>query len=80
MADSVTLEQYWVMLNNHDWYYNYSDDPSVWRRGSNNEAKMVGTSKQSPEHEALYKGFVAHHFSGDPWKTEKQPKPERPTT
>ena len=28
--DLMTLER---LLKTHDWYYNYSDDHSVWKRG-----------------------------------------------
>lgn len=29
-----TLNQFWRILRNHDWTFEYSDDHSVWRRGS----------------------------------------------
>lgn len=74
-----TLAKYWEMLNQHDWYYSYSDDGSVYRRGSEAEAKLLAIAKKSPEHQALFDGFRHHHFSGGPWNTEKAPKPEKPS-
>jgi hypothetical protein len=29
-----SIEEYKNRLKHHDWYYDYSDDGSVWRRGS----------------------------------------------
>lgn len=79
MTEQVSLRDYWDKLSRHDWYYNYSDDGSVWRRGEENESKLIAISRQSPEHKALYDGFKEHHFTGEGWtKKEKFPKPERP--
>lgn len=32
-------------LQYHDWYYNYSDDHSVWRRGEERSAQIQGEIK-----------------------------------
>ena len=29
-----SLEEFIVLCNNHDWFYGYSDDHSVWKRGN----------------------------------------------
>lgn len=74
----MNLADYWDGLNRHDWYYMYSDNDSVYRKGSENEARLARISKESPEHAKLWEGFNKHHFSGLPWKTPKAPKPRRP--
>lgn len=33
-------QTYRQALAGHDWYYNYSDDYSVWRRGSDHAEKI----------------------------------------
>lgn len=78
MSNEVTLQQYWDSLNRHDWYYDYSDDHSVWQRGSAELSRLRAMSKQSPEHTAMFEGFKKHYFSGESWGTEKAPKPVRP--
>lgn len=74
----MNLQEYWDLLNSHDWYYNYSDDQRVWSLGNKNDRKLRGIADSSPEHKRLYMGFVNYHFSGKDWNTEKEPKPERP--
>lgn len=75
----VSLVDFWDMLNRHDWFYTYSDDHSVYRRGQAHQDALEAVSKQSPEHAALFKGFHNYHFSGKPWNTPQEPKPERPS-
>jgi hypothetical protein len=35
-VSSENIGEYFNRLSNHDWYYDYSDDHSVWKRGSAN--------------------------------------------
>lgn len=58
---SDLLAEFEKALRNHDWYYDYSDDGSVWRRGLaeadnirriRNELKSTG---KEAEAEALWK-------------------------
>lgn len=47
----------------HDWYYNYSDDHSVWQKGSKQSAEISSMLKDLKEHglgdqaEAIYKEY-----------------------
>lgn len=38
-------ENYIKLLKSHDWYYDYSDDHSVWRRGSEAHSRLRGLQK-----------------------------------
>ena len=33
-VENKILKQYHDLLKNHDWFSEYSDDPSVWEKGS----------------------------------------------
>lgn len=74
----MTTQEYWDELNQHDWYYHYSDDGKVYNRGKSNEQRLDGHSLESDEHKAIFKAFSEHHFSGSAFGTDKAPKPERP--
>lgn len=74
----MELGEYYDELEKHDWFYDYSDDHSVWRRGQAARNKLSSIASQSPEHKALWDGFNKHVFSGPNWGTEKAPKPEKP--
>ena len=39
-------------LECHDWYYNYSDDHSCWRRGEQAWSAIVAACKDLPVHVA----------------------------
>lgn len=73
-----SLKAYYEMLDHHDWYYSYSDDGGVYRRGSKNEDIIKDYSHTSPEHYKLYSDFCAHYFNGPAWSTVQPPKPEMP--
>lgn len=74
----ASLQEYWDQLDLHDWFYSYSDDNRVWKRGEAEKSALLAIAKSSPEHQALYDGFHKHHFSGKAWNTEKAEKPARP--
>lgn len=67
----MTLSEFYTKLAYHDWYYQYSDDHGVWRRGQDAYDRLVDLSKQSPEHKKLFEDYAAYVFSGNP-------KPEVP--
>lgn len=66
-------------LENFDWFYDYSDDPRVAERGRQERAKLEKQVAQTEGGQELYDAFKDHMFSGEPWGTEKAPKPTRPT-
>jgi len=74
----MTLTEYYDELAGHDWYYNYSDDYSVWQRGLRNKRRLVAIAQQSEKHMELLEGFQRHMFTGEPWGNKREPKPERP--
>jgi hypothetical protein len=50
----MTLEEYQIELNNHDWFYGMSEDNTIYRRGQHNQDRLSELSKLSPEHKAAY--------------------------
>lgn len=78
MLEQTSLYDYWLMLNGHDWYYDYSDSHAIWVRGSGQEAKLRAIARQSPEHNKMFEGFRTHMFSGSTFNSEKKLKPEKP--
>ena len=75
---AMSLGAYYDLLSGHDWYHGYADDPRVYHRGVGNQTLLKEIAKQSPEHQALFDGFLNHFFSGHPWTVEKEPLPARP--
>jgi len=73
-SDSPEMEEYIKLLKSHDWTYDYSDDHSVWQRGSK-EADAIRRlgDKVDPDRE-LYK---KHSPFYDDVKDESQYTPTR---
>jgi hypothetical protein len=81
----MTLAEFWDCLDRFDWFYEMSDDHRVWQNGERAVQRILTflayhrETTGNPQYEQLYNGFTGHYYSGKPWNTPKQPKPERPT-
>lgn len=74
-----SLAVFWILLDRFDWFYSYSDDGSVWRHGDMlNDRLIMLAAANGDEYVQMYSSFGKHHFSGEPWKTPKAPKPPKP--
>lgn len=71
--------EFYAQLNQHDWYYHYSDDHRVYQRGCDAEGRLRTIASKDPKLKELYDGFKAHYFSGDGFGSEKAPKPKMPS-
>ena len=60
----------WLMLHEHDWEFQYTDDHNVWVRGQDEQDAIITEAHQSDEHRALYDTWVemrrAGHLDGPP--------------
>lgn len=74
----MDLNEYYDELCHHDWFYSYSDDHRVWKRGHSREAFLRAIAQESEEHKRLWEQFNNYAFSGPGFGTEKAPKPVRP--
>lgn len=72
------ISNYYDMLDAHDWFHGFSDDPKLGERGRNHEAKLLEFTKLSPAHKDLFDAFKQHHFSGKHFGTMPSPKPGKP--
>lgn len=77
--EGMTLDEYYDILDKHDWFYEFSDDSRVYGRGVKAKQDLLNTANQhGQEYKNLYDAFKKYHFSGKPWGTEEAPKPEKP--
>lgn len=66
------------MLLKHDWYYPFSDDPTVWTHGCRKERDLADMASTNPEFKELYIAFEDHYFSGPAFGSARIDKPARP--
>lgn len=86
-TETISLSDYYDLLDGADWTYMMSDDHSVWRRGQNEFGKLQSLYKDKPQWKELYDAFQKYIWS-DWHQTEDGrpdydrgrtiPKPERP--
>jgi len=69
---TTELKSYYIMLKAHDWYFEYSDDHSVWTAGSDEQTRLREISQESVEHKKLWLGF-------NNWKNGHGEIPNEPT-
>ena len=68
----ITLEDYARMLQSHDWFYEMSDDNSVWKRGLDERGEINMAKRQLVEagfeaaEKAYWKAYAPEYFGGDP--------------
>lgn len=72
-----SLNEFWNMLHNHDWSYNYSDDHSVWRRGEAQIGEIRAIVEAGgEEYKKLFNEYSEYAWRKD--NSIKQPvRPER---
>ena len=57
-VSSENIREYFKELRYHDWYYEYSDDYRVWKRGSDNSDMLRNKSHQNVTYRRMYKEFI----------------------
>lgn len=60
----MSEEDYLKLLKAHDWTYHYSDDPSVWKKGTQTSQTLMSLAKNNANLEVMYRNYIArHHFN-----------------
>lgn len=56
------LQAFYNLLANHDWYYEYSDDYSKWKRGKEQEKEIAEVMENFPEFHSVYETYKKDHL------------------
>jgi len=70
------IETFFKRCANFDWFYSYSDDNNVWRRGEKNFKQLQEDSLQSPLFSSIFTDWREYNFNGESWGTQRPAKPE----
>jgi hypothetical protein len=83
MADADAIRQFFNACALHDWHYNYSDDPGVYRRGADADTALRSQADGDPDLKAVWDRW-AEYTSGGQWRPmvddflPKAPEPPDP--
>lgn len=77
--EKMTLKQFYQILENFDWFYEFADDLRAEKAGAE-RFKEVGliAFHNGPAYVDLMKAYRSYVWSGPAWGTVKKPKPELP--
>jgi hypothetical protein len=65
-ANKLTVEEYSKVLEEHDWYFSYSDDHRVWKKGHDQSTYINKLAEQDPAlREALQQFLRARNMLAD---------------
>ena len=77
MASEITIQDFWYMLNEHDWSFQMSDDHRQWDRGRKQRDEIARVLKyhtgKDPSYNFLFDKFAVwwNDSHGDVTKPEK---------
>jgi hypothetical protein len=58
--------EFFKLLTDHDWTYNYSDDYRAWTKGSKEAQRLQAIMQEVPLYAKMYKDYSDYVFkSGD---------------
>lgn len=73
-----TLHAFWHLLDNADWHYEMSDDPSCWRAGRDQFVTIGALARLGGEHyEELYVDFSTY-MAEMCFRRPNRPEPVKP--
>lgn len=72
------LDQYYNMLDRHDWTYMYSDDPTSYRSGVDTEKKLRKIAQESTSHQNLFEAMRDYYHPHGVARLPRVLKPKRP--
>jgi hypothetical protein len=59
MRKEMSEEDYLKLLKAHDWTYHYSDDHSVWKKGTETAQQLTMLAKDYANLEVMYRNYIA---------------------
>jgi hypothetical protein len=71
----VTRQDYFILCSDHDWTYDYSDDPQVQRRGDLQRHWLINIANQNSGYHAIYQQWHDYIFNTDGYGNYTLPKP-----
>lgn len=74
----MSPQEFWDACDKHDWFYDFSDDAAVWRRGREREGALMSAAPTGSEQRKIFTQFKEHYFSGSSFNKPKVDKPPRP--
>lgn len=56
------MEEYIQKLLSHDWFYEYSDDHKVWKKGVNQRGEILDLQQELDASYEIWNKYAPEHF------------------
>lgn len=66
----MDARKYWTACRIHDWHYEMSEDPEVYRNGKEGQDHLVALADSDPELNEIYLQWQDYHFNSGPRPAE----------
>lgn len=74
MGVTMTLENFKKLLDDHDWFYAFSDDHTYWIRGESQSREIFSALKTgTDEMKKLYNEYHANYFNTPSFVSSDRP-------
>lgn len=70
----MTTSEFFDECLRMDWFYEYSDDPSKWRKGDERMSRLTALAKGNPEFQKILDAWWAYEF---PKENKRSAKPNK---
>lgn len=54
--------EFFQACQSHDWYHDFSDDHSAWKRGIAEYQALTAAMQEMPELRPIFRAFSEYHF------------------
>lgn len=72
----MTLDEFTVELQAHDWFYDWSDDGTVFRKGNANDGRLQNIARTNgPEYARAFDDEWFKHFRPPHFDTKRESAP-----
>jgi|TARA_R110002074_G_scaffold307389_3_gene478249 hypothetical protein len=58
----MTPQEFFKLLTDHDWTYNYSDDHRAWEKGKNESHRLQAIIQEVPLYTKMYNDYSDYVF------------------
>ena len=71
----MTVEQYFALCENFDWFYDFTEDFRIWQKGKETNFNLMKYAEQNLTYMRIYTAWKTFNFSGANFGTPQKPKP-----
>lgn len=75
MVNKEEIKEFFELCRTHDWFYSFSDDGRIYRKGLSELSTIIAQAKKDPMFDKIYTDWSKYVTSGKAYGTRRRPKP-----